>query len=218
MSVIRTLASTENPLFSRASISPAASASRSRCIRNQRTTRRRTFSASEARSAWVIGRAGNCLQPAASPSRRRRREAGGPSPFGMNTPSVTHAWRWTWRLIAEPKRCRKETAPGRGRGAAGASSPHEPPAASQRSRSAQSSRSIALRKIRVRAATACGRSARKPLSRFGTEITHCRTGTGGMTRSTRCAAVCAIRRPLQEGQTPRPLREKATTKPCPHEA
>jgi hypothetical protein len=38
-----------------------------------------------------------------------------------------------------------------------------------------------------------------------------------MTRSTRCAAVCAIRRPLQEGQTPRPLHEKATTKPCPHD-
>ena len=58
----------------------------------------------------------------------------------------------------------------------------------------------------VRAATALGRSARKQRNRFGTEITHCRTGTGGMTWSTRCAAVCAIRRPLQEGQTPRPLR------------
>jgi hypothetical protein len=73
-------------------------------------------------------------------------------------------------------------------------------------------------KILVRAATALGRSARKQRNRFGTEITHCRTGTGGMTRSTRCAADCAIRRPLQEGQTPRPLHEKATTKPCPHEA
>jgi hypothetical protein len=63
--------------------------------------------------------------------------------------------------------------------------------------------------------TALGRSARKQRNRFGTEITHCRTGTGGMTWSTRCAAVCAIRRPLQEGQTPRPLHEKATTKPWP---
>jgi hypothetical protein len=43
-------------------------------------------------------------------------------------------------------------------------------------------------KILVRAATALGRSARKQRNRFGTEITHCRTGTGGMTRSTRCAA------------------------------
>jgi len=58
---------------------------------------------------------------------------------------------------------------------------------------------------------------RKQRIRFGTEITHCRPGTGGMTRSTRCAAVCAIQRPLQEGQTPRPLHEKATTKPCPHD-
>ena len=73
-------------------------------------------------------------------------------------------------------------------------------------------------KILVRAATVLGRSARKQRNRFGTEITHCRTGTGGMTRATRCAAVCAIRRPLQDGQTPRPLHEKATTKPCPHEA
>jgi hypothetical protein len=37
----------------------------------------------------------------------------------------------------------------------------------------------------VRAATALGRSARKQRNRFGTEITHCRTGTGGMTWSTR---------------------------------
>ena len=43
-------------------------------MRNQHTTRRRTFSVSAARSAWVIGRAG--------------RNAGGPSPVGMKTPSV----------------------------------------------------------------------------------------------------------------------------------
>ncbi len=36
-------------------------------------------------------------------------------------------------------------------------------------------------KIFVSAATALGRSARKPRSRLGTEITHSRTGTGGMT-------------------------------------
>ena len=42
-------------------------------------------------------------------------------------------------------------------------------------------RSISSRKILVTAATARGRSARKPRSRFGTEITHCRTGIGGMT-------------------------------------
>jgi hypothetical protein len=71
---------------------------------------------------------------------------------------------------------------------------------------APSHRSISSRKIRVRAVTAAGRSARTPRNRFGTEITHCRTGTGGMTRSARCAADSAMRRPVQDGQTPRPLR------------
>ena len=40
-------------------------------MRNQRTTRRRTFSVSMARSAWVIGRAGNCLRQAACPQEGR---------------------------------------------------------------------------------------------------------------------------------------------------
>jgi hypothetical protein len=73
--------------------------------------------------------------------------------------------------------------------------------------------SISARKIRARAVTAAGRSARKPRSRLGTEITHCRTGTGGMTRSARCAAVWAMRRPVQDGQTPLPLEENATRNP-----
>ena len=51
----------------------AASVSRSRCMRYQRTTRRRTFSVSAATSAWVIGRAG--------------RNSGGPSPDGTKTPT-----------------------------------------------------------------------------------------------------------------------------------
>jgi hypothetical protein len=38
-----------------------------------------------------------------------------------------------------------------------------------------------VRKIFVSAATARGRSASMPRNRFGTEITHYRTGTGGMT-------------------------------------
>ena len=46
---------------------------------------------------------------------------------------------------------------------------------------AHSDRSISSRKIFVRAATAWGRSARKPRNRLDTEITHCRSGTGGMT-------------------------------------
>jgi len=42
-------------------------------------------------------------------------------------------------------------------------------------------RSISSRKILVRAATAAGRSASMPRNHLGTEITHCRTGTGGLT-------------------------------------
>ena len=68
-----------------------------------------------------------------------------------------------------------EMPPNRGRADAGVAASLVTPAA------AHSSRSISSRKISVRAATAGGRSARKPRKRFGTEITHCRTGTGGMT-------------------------------------
>ena len=112
MSVIRTLASTENPLFSQASMSVAAAASSRPASLNHRITRRRTRAVSAARSAWVIDRAG--------------RNAGGVSPparsaAGMKTPSVTHAWGCTWWLSAEPKRCRKEMPPSLGREALGVS-------------------------------------------------------------------------------------------------
>ena len=45
-------------------------------MRNQRTTRRRTFSVSAARSAWVIGRAGDCLRQAACPQAGRQPATG----------------------------------------------------------------------------------------------------------------------------------------------
>ena len=45
-------------------------------MRNQRTTRRRTFSVSVARSAWMIGRAGDCLRQAACPQAGRRPATG----------------------------------------------------------------------------------------------------------------------------------------------
>ena len=166
MSVIRTLASTENPLFSQASMSAAAAESSSRCMRNHRITRRRTRSVSAARSAWLIGRAGRNAGEASHPA---------PSAAGTKTPSVAHTCRCTWWLSAEPKRWRKETAPSLGRDALGVV------AASGRPAAAPSSRSISSIKILVRAATAASRSARKPRNRFGTEITHCRTGTGGIT-------------------------------------
>ena len=148
------------------SMSAAASTSSRRCMRNHRITRRRTRSVSAARSAWLIGRVA--------------RNAGGASPpasaaAGTKTPSVTHSCRCTWRLSAEPKRCRKEMPPSRGRADAGVAASLMTPAA------AHSSRSISSRKIFVSAATAGGRSASMPRNRFGTEITHCRTGTGGTT-------------------------------------
>jgi len=46
---------------------------------------------------------------------------------------------------------------------------------------------------------------------IGNESTHWRTGTRGMTQSTRWAALCAMRRAPQEGQNPRRLHEKATS-------
>jgi len=65
--------------------------------------------------------------------------------------------------------------PSRGRDALGVLAASATPAA------AHNSLSTSSRKIFVSAATARGRSASMPRSRFGTEITHCRTGIGGMT-------------------------------------
>ena len=146
----------------------AVSASMSRRRRNERRSRCRTRSVRAARSAGEIGRAARNATPS------------GPE---AKTPSVTQACRCTWRMSAEPNRLRNETAPSLGCADDGAFSARDTPAASQ------SSRSISSRKIVVSAVTASGRSARNKRSRLGTEITHCRTGTGGMTWSTRCAAV-----------------------------
>ena len=53
-----------------------------------------------------------------------------------------HTCRCTWWLRAEPKRCRKATAPSRGRAAAGALASLVTPAAAPSSRSISSSRGI----------------------------------------------------------------------------
>src|SRR5215471_1381999 len=45
----------------------------------------------------------------------------------------------------------------------------------------------------------------------GTETTHWRVGTQGMTHSTRWAAVWAMRRPAHEGQNPRRLQLKGSS-------
>ena len=52
--------------------------------------------------------------------------------------------------------------------------------------------------------------ARRSPSGYGSVSTHCRSGTAGRTRSTRCAAVSAMRRPPYHGHKPRRLHEKAT--------
>ena len=59
--------------------------------------------------------------------------------------------------------------------------------------------------------------ARKEVAQpFGHGEYPLRTGSGGKTWSTRCAAVSAMRRVLQEGHTPRHLQEYAIRKSCWH--
>ena len=68
-----------------------------------------------------------------------------------------------------------EMPPSRARADAGVAASLATPAA------AHNSHSISSRKIFVSTATARGRSASMPRNRFGTEITHCRTGTSEIT-------------------------------------
>ena len=49
---------------------------------------------------------------------------------------------------------------------------------------------------------------------MGTDTTHWRVGTQGMTPSTKCAAVWAMRRPAHDGQKPRRLQLKASRTSC----
>ena len=97
-SVIRTVASTENPLFSQASMSAAAGASSRRASRNQRITRQRTRSVSAARSAGVIGRTG---RNAGGASPADAAAAGSTSPTASTRPGIRASRRWTpmpvWR-------------------------------------------------------------------------------------------------------------------------
>ena len=53
-------------------------------------------------------------------------------------------------------------------------------------------------------------------SAIGSDKTHCRTGTCGMTWSTKCAAVCDMRRAPHEGRNPRRLQLKASSVSWPH--
>ena len=77
-------------------------------------------------TAWSVAlpqRSSGC-RPTLEQRDRAGRNAGeashpAPSAAGTKTPSVAHTCRCTWWLSAEPKRCRREAAPTRGRAAAG---------------------------------------------------------------------------------------------------
>ncbi len=70
-------------------------------------------------------------------------------------------------------------------------------------------------KMRESAERTSARKAASMRTSNGSESTHWRTGTAGSTRSVRCAAVFAMRRPVQLGQMPRPLHENATRRSLP---
>jgi hypothetical protein len=104
-----------------------------------------------------------------------------------------------------PNRCGKHTAP-----LAVERSPDSP----ARSRC---ERKISCTKIRPTAVRARGSRASSRRSSNGTESTHCRNGTSGITSSVKCAAVPHMRRALQDGHTPRFLHDSATSRSLPHE-
>ena len=64
--------------------------------------------------------------------------------------------------------------------------------------------------------TSSGCAGRSTRSGIGSDSTDCRTGTCGMTWSTRCAAVCDIGRALHEEQKPGRLQLKASSLSWPH--
>ena len=69
---------------------------------------------------------------------------------------------------------------------------------------------MTLRRMRSAMASSALSRCMKQRSRFGLDGSHWRTGRRGDTWSHRCAAISAMRRVVHEGQTPRPLQEKAT--------
>ena len=61
-------------------------------------------------------------------------------------------------------------------------------------------------------------NATRYLRACGKENSHCRTGTFGITRSTRCAAVSDILRPQHDGQNPRFLQEYGKSRFLPQDS
>ena len=112
-------------------------------------------------------------------------------------------WKWTFRLRAPPNRCTKVT------------TPHAPPdstaGANPLPQGAEHSRDEDLQHIAHQTSV-----VGEPVAQSERQREHpLSDGDGGQHRSTRCAAVSAIRRPAQELQNPRPLQENATTRSSP---
>ena len=67
--------------------------------------------------------------------------------------------------------------------------------------------------VRTFAVSSCDGAVRQRKG-IGTDTTHCRVGTQGITCSTRWAAVWAIRWPAHDGQNPRRVQLKASSISC----
>jgi hypothetical protein len=106
-----------------------------------------------------------------------------------NTPSRWMMWKCRLRLRAEPNLWMEVTDP--------AFPPFRPVACRYH-------RPIARSETRSTPSARSERRARSHRRRQGTVSTHCRVATCGITRSTRCAARSAIRRPAHDGQKPNP--------------
>ncbi len=130
-------------------------------------------------------------------------KAGEPSTPRRYTPSSTKQCRWMLRLAADPKRWISVTAP---LWPSSALSPAAPSRWRVSTRCTTCSTGV----------TSSGCAASSTRSGIGSDSTHCRTGTWGMTWSIRCAAVCGIRRAPHDGQKPRRFQLNASSLSWPH--
>jgi len=122
-----------------------------------------------------------------------------PPSCGTKTPSGTSEWKCGVTCKTEPKNWMNDTAP------------TCPPLRPCR-RALRRCRANTARRKTVRTSESSPTSLSSTRrTRCGKDSVHCRQGTCGSTCSTRCAAVTCARFALQDGHTPRPLHEKATS-------
>ena len=165
MSAIRTLASTENPLFSQASMSAAASAS----------SRRAPEPADQA-AADLLGERGQIGLCDRAGRQERRRSVAACFVGSRHEDTVGDAGVQMHMVVERRAEAMQEGDAAEPR-AGGCGS-----VGVRRRACGSAEQSLDLIKKDLReGGDGSGRSARKPRNRFGTEITHCRTGTGGMT-------------------------------------